>query len=196
MRYKLSMIGVVLLVMGSAQAQDPSAGRAVYDMQCAPCHATGILGSPRTGDTAVWTQRMSGGINSLYASAINGKGGMPARGGNATLSDAQVMAAVNYMLNVPAAGAAAAKPAASTADAGKGRTVYQASCAACHATGAAGAPKLGDGADWKPRLGAGAGALQASALKGKGAMPPKGGAAAASDAEIKVAVDYMVASVK
>lgn len=196
MRSNLSTIGFVLLVMGNAYAQDPSAGRAVYDVQCAACHATGILGSPRTGDATAWKQRMSAGINTLYASAINGKGGMPARGGNATLSDAQVIAAVNYMLNVPVGGAFAAKPAASTADAGKGRMVYQASCAACHATGAAGAPKLGDGTDWKPRLGAGAGSLQASALKGKGAMPPKGGNAALADADVRAAVDFMLAQVR
>jgi cytochrome c5 len=60
----------------------------------------------------------------------------------------------------------------------------------------ANAPKLGDKAAWAPRLAAGIDGLTASVINGKGAMPPKGGAAAATDAEIKVAVDYMVASVK
>ena len=64
------------------------------------------------------------------------------------------------------------------------------------AAGVAGAPKLGDKAAWAPRLPQGAAALTASAIKGKGAMPPKGGLASASDADIQAAVDYMLAAVK
>ena len=64
-------------------------------------------------------------------------------------------------------------------------------CSACHAAGVAGAPKLGDKAAWAPRIAQGIDALTASAIKGKGAMPPKGGSNA-SDAEIKAVVTYMV----
>jgi cytochrome c5 len=60
----------------------------------------------------------------------------------------------------------------------------------------AGAPKFGDKAAWAPRVQQGVAALTASAIKGKGAMPPKGGLASASDAEIQAAVEYMVAGVK
>ena len=67
---------------------------------------------------------------------------------------------------------------------------------ACHATGVAGAPKLGDKAAWAPRLKTGKEALYASVIKGKGAMPPKGGNAALSDADVKAAVDYLVAGSK
>jgi len=77
-----------------------------------------------------------------------------------------------------------------------GKEVYESTCAACHATGAAGAPKLGDKAAWGPRVGTGAAALQASALKGKGVMPPKGGNAGLSDADVIAAVEYMVAQAK
>jgi len=66
---------------------------------------------------------------------------------------------------------------------------------ACHAAGVAGAPKLGDKAAWAARVGGGSDALTASVIKGKGAMPPKGGSAA-SDADIKAAVEFMLASVK
>jgi cytochrome c5 len=66
---------------------------------------------------------------------------------------------------------------------------------ACHATGAAGAPKLGDKAAWAPRLKTGIDALYASSLKGKGAMPAKGGASL-PDADVKAAVDYMAAAAK
>jgi cytochrome c5 len=60
----------------------------------------------------------------------------------------------------------------------------------------ANAPKIGDKAAWAPRLAQGVDGLTASAIKGKGAMPPKGGAATASDADIKAVVTYMVGSVK
>ena len=63
-------------------------------------------------------------------------------------------------------------------------------------TGAAGAPKLGDNAAWAPRIKAGSEALYDSAIKGKNAMPPKGGNASLSDADVKAAVDYMVSQSK
>ncbi len=71
-----------------------------------------------------------------------------------------------------------------------GEQVYQAQCAACHGTGAAGAPKLADLAAWGPRIGAGFEALLHSALKGKGAMGAQGGGDF-SDFEIGRAVVYM-----
>ena len=71
-----------------------------------------------------------------------------------------------------------------------GEQVYTAQCAACHATGAAGAPKLGDAAAWAPRVKTGYEALLTSALKGKGAMAPQGGGEL-SDVEIGRAVVYM-----
>ena len=92
---------------------------------------------------------------------------------------------------VAAAGADSGKAAAPS-----GKAVYDGSCQACHAAGVAGAPKLGDKAAWAPRLGAGAAALQASAIKGKNAMPPKGGNLSLPDADVKAAVDYMVSQAK
>ena len=77
---------------------------------------------------------------------------------------------------VPAVPPPAAKPApGGKAAAGKGKSVYDATCMTCHGPGLAGAPKAGDKAAWAPRLKAGVGALYASSLKGKNAMPPKGG---------------------
>ena len=76
-----------------------------------------------------------------------------------------------------------------------GEQVYTAQCAACHASGAANAPKFGDEAAWAPRLALGVDGLTASVIKGKGAMPPKGGSGA-SDAEIKAAVEFMTAAAK
>lgn len=97
----------------------------------------------------------------------------------------------------PVAVVAAAADGAKAAPAGgNGKAVYDANCQACHAAGVAGAPKVGDKAAWAPRLGAGAAALQASALKGKNAMPPKGGNASLPDDDVKAAVDYMVSQAK
>ena len=89
--------------------------------------------------------------------------------------------------------AAAAPPA--KADAGAVPALYTQMCQTCHLAGVANAPKLGDKAAWAPRLAQGVDGLTASVIKGKGAMPPKGGSAA-SEAEIKIAVTYMVSSVK
>ncbi|HEX6734359.1 MAG TPA: c-type cytochrome [Azonexus sp.] len=89
-----------------------------------------------------------------------------------------------------------AKAEAPTGGAPKdGATVFNSVCGACHNTGAAGAPKLDAKGDWAPRLAAGKEALYTSALKGKGAMPAKGGSSL-SDDEIKGAVDYILSKVK
>lgn len=90
----------------------------------------------------------------------------------------------------PAAAPAAAAPQVAAAGAG-GEALYKQACMACHAAGVANAPKLGDKAAWAPRVAQGLPALVASAIKGKGAMPPKGGSAA-SDTEIRATVEYMV----
>jgi cytochrome c5 len=86
--------------------------------------------------------------------------------------------------------------AAGKADAGKGKSIYEATCMVCHAAGVAGAPKTGDKAAWAPRLKSGMGALYASSIKGKQAMPPKGGNLSLADADVRAAVDYMVGLVK
>ena len=94
---------------------------------------------------------------------------------------------------IPAAAPAAA---AKGGEAGKGKPVYDATCHVCHTAGVAGAPKLGDKAAWAPRLKQGMEALYTSSLKGKNAMPPKGGNLSLADADVKAAVDFMVGTVK
>ena len=73
-----------------------------------------------------------------------------------------------------------------------GQKIYQTSCQACHATGAAGAPKLGDKEVWAPRIATGMDVLLASAINGKNAMPPNGACMSCSDDDLKAAVEYMV----
>ena len=77
-----------------------------------------------------------------------------------------------------------------------GEQVYNTVCFACHATGAAGAPKLEDKADWAPRIAQGEDTLVKHAIEGfqgqKGVMPPKGGRVDISDEAVKAAVEFMV----
>lgn len=93
-------------------AQDSGAdaiGRQVYENTCFTCHDVGIFGSPMISDTAAWNERVGKGMDALYATAINGNGTntKPARGGHPDLSDAQVKAAVDYMLATAGADMAA-----------------------------------------------------------------------------------------
>ena len=220
--------------IGSVEIRDANrplkSGEEVYKGQCVSCHGTGAAGSPKFGDVAAWAPRIKTGFDTLWHSALKGKGAMPAQSGG-DFDDTEIGKAVVYMTaaaggkfaepKAPAAAAAApadataatapspdvvaalaaankgAAPAAAPAAAGGAAVpaLYGQVCATCHATGVANAPKLGDKAAWGPRVAAGVDGLTASAIKGKGAMPPKGGSSA-SDSEIKAVVQYMVNAVK
>lgn len=73
-------------------------GEQVYQQVCASCHAAGVLNAPKPGDAAAWDARMAKGIEAVYASAINGIGAMPAKGGRPDVSDESVKAAVDFMV--------------------------------------------------------------------------------------------------
>jgi len=102
----------------------------------------------------------------------------------------------------PAAAAPAAAPAApapaqqAAAVNPAGEKLYKTACFACHATGVANAPKFGDKAAWEPYIKTGMDAMVKVAMTGKGAMPPKGGAANASEDDIRAAVEFMVNAAK
>ena len=309
-------------------------GEEVYSSGCGTCHDNGIAGAPKLDDKAAWETRLSDGFSALVASAINGKGGMPARGGNPDNSDSEMELAVSHMIKkagielvAKSAAAAPAKTAepvaemkteeapkvvepvaetkteeapkaeetpakveeistekskpveekteitetaeevkadvieavkevktevaetveevktetvekteevatetkeaveekveeiaskveevktdvaavastsaavASTAavaavDHSKGEAIYKASCFACHDSGVAGSPKVGDKDAWSARIAAGNDSMYEAAIKGKGAMPAKGGNMSIADDDIKAAVDYMAA---
>ena len=219
--------------VGSVEVRDANrplqSGEAVYQAQCAACHAAGVTGAPKFGDAGAWGPRLGQGYQALLTSALKGKGAMAPQGGG-NFSDLEIGRAVVYMANAaggklaePAAPASAAEPAAAAAapapapaaapaaatavaaaapaaaapaaDANAGKALYDKTCVACHGTGVAGAPKFGDKAAWAPRLAAGFDEVLKIATTGKGAMPPKGGAAV-SDAEFKAAVEYLVNSAK
>lgn len=83
-----------------------------------------------------------------------------------------------------------------TVDLELGKKIYSSSCFACHDSGVAGSPKIGDKAAWTSRIATGADALYASAIKGKGVMPPKGGNNSIPDGDVKSAVDYILSMSK
>jgi cytochrome c5 len=76
----------------------PRSGEAIYNTVCTACHATGVAGAPKTGDKAAWAPRIATGNAALLKSATEGKNAMPARGGAADLSDAELKAAVDYLV--------------------------------------------------------------------------------------------------
>ncbi len=74
-------------------------GEQIVRAQCSKCHEDGVGGAPRIGHREDWIPRMKEGLDSVVRSAINGHGGMPARGGMANLTDSELRSAVVYMLN-------------------------------------------------------------------------------------------------
>lgn len=85
----------------------PAAGKSgedVYKAVCAMCHGTGLMNAPKFGDKAQWEPRIAQGYDTLVKNAVNGIRTMPAKGGNASLSDDEVAGAVKYMANEAGAG--------------------------------------------------------------------------------------------
>ena len=105
------------------------------------------------------------------------------------------VAAAPVVPPAPAKEAAPAAPVVALAAPGATPALYTTACSVCHAAGVAGAPKLDDKAAWAPRIAQGMDTLVATVIKGKGAMPPRGGSTA-SDADIKAVVTWMVAHAK
>ncbi len=192
---------------GGGGAAGARSGEEVVKAVCATCHQAGVAGAPKLGDKAAWGPRIKQGQAALVQSVLKGKGAMPPKGGNPALTDDEAARGVAFMANQSGAGfkepavkASAQKPqaqaAAATGGAADGKKVYDSTCTACHAAGVANAPKLGDKAAWAPRTKQGMDALVQSAAKGKGAMPPKGGNASLSDADLRAAIEYMVSQAK
>lgn len=101
---ELAMAGAAAVansVIPTANAADK--GQTVYNQTCAACHGMGVAGAPKFGDKAAWAPRIAQGTDTLHTHAIKGYQGksglMPAKGGNASLPDADVKAAVDYMVS-------------------------------------------------------------------------------------------------
>ncbi len=76
----------------------PKDGATIYNTVCGACHNTGAAGAPKVDDKAAWAPRVATGKEALYKSALGGKNAMPAKGGAADLSDAEIKATVDYIL--------------------------------------------------------------------------------------------------
>ncbi|MGO8912520.1 MAG: c-type cytochrome [Bradyrhizobium sp.] len=88
------VVAAVLIAAGTAPAF--ADGQAVYNANCAMCHNNM---APKAGDKDAWAARIKQGTDAMVASVIKGKGAMPARGGHANLSDADIKAAVEYIVS-------------------------------------------------------------------------------------------------
>jgi cytochrome c5 len=232
-----------------AAASGPVSAEQTYNANCMACHASGVAGAPKKGDAAAWAPRIAQGEDALVQSVVKGKGAMPPKAGNPSLTEEQIRASVRYLIGTDSGAASTAKEAAAAAtslvkdaaaaasgsaekmvekaktmaesagrkigaaassatsavtaaasssmpaaanDGKPGNEVYNMGCVACHATGAANAPKLTDKAAWEPRAATGIAALQQSVINGKGAMPPRAGLTSLSDADINNAIRYML----
>lgn len=182
-------LAVLALGVGSAAAAERS-GQEVVTQVCAECHAEGKDGAPRIGDMTAWLQRTPQGLTRLTEHAIAGFGKMPAHGGQPNLSDLEISRAVAFMVS---AGHAAdpTKPYASPSIM-TGEQLVQRHCQNCHVEGLAGAPRLNNFDDWRPRLAQGMDPLVRSAMDGHKAMPARAGLAQLSDTDLRAAVIYMV----
>ena len=98
-------LGAVMQAAGPAAVakagakSGPADGKAVYDKVCVACHAVSVAGSPKIGDKAAWAPRIKTGIASLVQSVTKGKGAMPPRAGNPALTDAELKAAVEFLVS-------------------------------------------------------------------------------------------------
>jgi cytochrome c5 len=82
----------------ATQVAKAADGKAVYESTCIACHGIGVANAPKFGDKKAWAPHIMHGVDHLYENAIKGINAMPPRGGNLTLSDADVRAAVDFML--------------------------------------------------------------------------------------------------
>jgi len=177
----------------AAQSTERS-GKQVVDTLCVSCHGPGAGGAPKIGDRKAWANRAAKGLSGLSSSALAGIRQMPAHGGNMTLTDVEVERAITYMVNQ--SGGNWTEPVSRVAPTPprSGKEVVETQCIKCHGTGVGGAPKLGDHAAWTQRAKQGFDTLVASAIRGHGAMPPRGGMADLTDPEIRSAIAYMLRS--
>lgn len=221
---RIQPVGRVEFGAAGGAAAGARSGEDIVKAVCATCHQAGVANAPKLGDAKEWAPRIKQGLNAMVQAVIKGKGAMPPKAGDASLTQEEITRAVVAMANkaggkfkepaapkpqatttpqaAPAPQAATTPQASATASAAAkpaaadGKGLYDKVCVACHQQSVAGSPPLGDKAAWAPRIQTGVDALLQSVIKGKGAMPPKAGNPALSEAEIRAAVEFMVSQSK
>jgi cytochrome c5 len=83
---------------GTGATTSVGQGEEIYKQTCSSCHATGVAGAPKTGDAQAWSSRIAKGEEQMVQNAINGIGAKPPKGGNPSLSEEEIRAAVNYRI--------------------------------------------------------------------------------------------------
>jgi cytochrome c5 len=96
-------VAVVEVAAADSGPHVEKSGEEVYKAVCTMCHAAGLMNAPKFGDKGMWAPRVAQGYDTLVKNAVNGIRSMPARGGNAALTDAEVAGAVKYMANASGA---------------------------------------------------------------------------------------------
>jgi len=181
------------------QPQDKR-GRQVYSNVCILCHLNGEVGAPRIGDSANWERRIKDkSLGDLYLQAVSGFNNMPPRGACVSCSDADVIAAVNYMLQRSLNESQwrelrnpSLKLRQQSTSIAIGKRTYMHACSSCHDSGKDGAPVTGDRVAWDSLLDKNFDVVLDNALRGIGTMPARGGCATCSGSDIIAAVKYMV----
>lgn len=104
--FSATLCTLALLGMSAVEANaayNATAGKVIYDVNCAVCHKEGLAGAPKFGNKAVWAPRIAQGMPLLVSKSIKGfqgkTGMMPAKGGNAKLTGPQIGDAVAYMVS-------------------------------------------------------------------------------------------------
>jgi len=91
------LVSLVLLSLVAFSVNAERSGEEVYAKSCTICHAAGIAGAPKIGDSAAWETRLAGGLDAAIATIKTGKGAMPPKGMCNDCSDAEYTNAINYM---------------------------------------------------------------------------------------------------
>src|SRR6202158_2004749 len=194
-KYVLTLTISALMTLITAQdaaAQNAErSGKEVVESLCVSCHASGASGAPKIGDKKAWSKLSARGLSGLSKSALKGIRDMPPHGGNPNLTDTEIERAITYMVNQ--SGGHWTEPVSRTTRTAErtGEQIVSVRCSHCHRTGVNGAPKIGDKEAWIPRLKPGLDVVVRSAINGHGAMPPRGGMANLTDAELRSAIIYM-----
>lgn len=189
-----------------ASDSTPKGPEEIYQANCAACHNAGVAGAPKMGDAAVWTARLEKGLDQVVKAAVVGQGAMPPKGMCSSCSESDIKGVIEYMLNESGVSDSAGVESSSNQQSAvvqeevvaeevtkiDGEAIYSQRCSVCHGQGVAGAPKLGDKSAWESRMHLGVAGLTENAIKGVGAMPPKGACNDCSDEGIEAAVEYMV----
>ncbi|MDO4696633.1 MAG: c-type cytochrome [Neisseria sp.] len=196
------------VVVGDGTPVGQRGGEQIFNKVCIQCHAAdgNVPDAPRITRNNEWTARIAKGFDTLFHNALNGFNAMPAKGGQADLTDDELKRTIAYMVNQSGgnfkapeiqSGEEAVGGTSENTAAADGKKVFEGLCMACHAADSVipGVPRITRNDEWKERIAKGKEVLFKNAINGftgpNGLMPARGGNPNLSDEEVKAAVIYM-----